>query len=41
MKLLPELPGHFTRWEFLALGVWIALGAVVQRRERGGLRLES
>ena len=32
MKLLPALPGHFTRWEFLALGMWILLGAVVQRR---------
>jgi len=31
MKLLPVLPGHFTRWEFVALAAWIALGAVAQR----------
>jgi hypothetical protein len=27
MKLIPLVPGHFTIYEWLALGVWIALGA--------------
>lgn len=32
MKLVPAFPGHFTKWEWLALGVWLVLGAVVHRR---------
>jgi len=28
MKILPFVPGHFTASEWLALGIWIALGAV-------------
>ncbi|HTQ85773.1 MAG TPA: APC family permease [Candidatus Solibacter sp.] len=31
MKITPAVPGHFTRWEFLALGVWLALGAAMYR----------
>jgi hypothetical protein len=27
MKLIPLVPGHFTMYEWLALGIWIALGA--------------
>ena len=27
MKLIPRIPGHFTVYEWLALGVWVALGA--------------
>lgn len=26
MKFLPGVPGHFTAWEWLALGLWLALG---------------
>ena len=26
MKILPGIPGHFSRYEWLALGVWIAVG---------------
>jgi APA family basic amino acid/polyamine antiporter len=26
MKLIPIIPGHFTLYEWLALGIWIALG---------------
>jgi hypothetical protein len=26
MKLIPIVPGHFTVYEWLALGVWIAMG---------------
>jgi basic amino acid/polyamine antiporter, APA family len=28
MKIVPLVPGHFTIYEWLALGIWIALGAV-------------
>jgi hypothetical protein len=29
MKILPGIPGRFDRYEWLALGVWIALGAAL------------
>ena len=32
MKLVPAVPGHFTRWEFVALGVWLVFGALLHRR---------
>ena len=32
MKLVPAVPGHFTVYEWLALGSWIALGALSYRR---------
>jgi amino acid transporter len=32
MKLIPLVPGHFTVYEWLALGVWIALGASSLRK---------
>ncbi|HKO03331.1 MAG TPA: APC family permease, partial [Candidatus Acidoferrales bacterium] len=32
MKLLPAVPGHFTRWEFMALAGWILLGCAMHRR---------
>jgi len=32
MKLVPAVPGHFTRWEFVALAVWILLGWAMHRR---------
>ena len=31
MKLLPSIPGHFTMYEWIALGAWIAIGAVAAR----------
>jgi amino acid transporter len=27
MKVVPLIPGHFTIYEWLALGIWVALGA--------------
>jgi len=33
MKIVPGVPGHFTSYEWLALGVWVALGAILRRRE--------
>jgi amino acid transporter len=32
MKLVPAFPGHFTPSEWLALGVWLVLGALLRRR---------
>jgi basic amino acid/polyamine antiporter, APA family len=29
MKILPRVPGHFTVYEWLALGIWIAIGAIL------------
>jgi amino acid transporter len=34
MKVVPAIPGHFTTYEWLALGIWIALGAISHRRAR-------
>ena len=31
MKFLPFVPGHFSGWEWLALGIWMLLGSVVGR----------
>jgi APA family basic amino acid/polyamine antiporter len=32
MKLLPGVPGSFSRWEFMALACWIVLGLLFHRR---------
>jgi amino acid transporter len=32
MKIVPAIPGHFTVYEWLALGIWILLGAIARRR---------
>ncbi|MBZ5496528.1 MAG: APC family permease [Acidobacteriia bacterium] len=34
LKLLPFVPGSFRLWEYLSLGSWIALGAMLWRRPR-------
>lgn len=34
MKIVPRVPGHFTTSEWLALGIWIALGAVATMARR-------
>jgi amino acid transporter len=34
MKLVPQVPGHFTIYEWIALGVWILLGVFVSRTKR-------
>jgi hypothetical protein len=31
MKVVPAIPGHFTAYEWLALGIWILLGAIAKR----------
>jgi hypothetical protein len=32
MKVVPANPGHFTTYEWLALAIWIALGAIARSR---------
>jgi len=34
MKALPALPGHFSRYEWMALIIWIALGVSLHIREK-------
>jgi hypothetical protein len=34
MKVLPIIPGHFSRADWIALGIWLALGAILHRRPR-------
>jgi hypothetical protein len=29
MKFVPFVPGHFSGWEWLVLGLWIILGALI------------
>jgi len=36
MKLLPQAPGHFSLYEWIALALWIALGAVLRRSTQSG-----
>ena len=33
MKVIPLIPGHFTIYEWLALGIWIVLGVAMARRK--------
>src|SRR5579859_1623765 len=35
MKLIPAFPGHFSHAEWLALAVWLLLGALLHRRPLG------
>jgi amino acid transporter len=32
IKIVPGVPGHFTGYEWLALGVWIVVGALLRRK---------
>jgi basic amino acid/polyamine antiporter, APA family len=34
MKFAPFVPGHFSRWEWLALGLWMILGGALARGEQ-------
>ncbi len=40
MKVLPFVPGNFSRWEWLALGVWLMAGILVGR-QGGAERAEA
>ncbi len=35
MKLIPAFPGHFTHAEWIALTIWLLLGAILHRRPAG------
>ena len=35
MKVVPLVPGHFTVYEWLALGIWIVLGVACHAEEGG------
>jgi APA family basic amino acid/polyamine antiporter len=46
MKFLPFVPGHFSGWEWLVLGLWIMLGTLIGRPRRtpmvaGAARVDS
>jgi basic amino acid/polyamine antiporter, APA family len=41
LKLLPFVPGHFSRYEWLALFLWCALGALVKSRGLQPSKLSS
>ena len=32
MKVVPAIPGHFTKYEWLAFAIWIAFGAVIHKK---------
>lgn len=32
IKVVPFIPGHFSQYEWLALGAWIMLGLLLHRR---------
>ncbi|HEX2715650.1 MAG TPA: hypothetical protein VHM88_26000, partial [Candidatus Acidoferrales bacterium] len=34
MKFLPFVPGHFSAYEYLALGLWILAGLLLWQREK-------
>jgi len=35
MKIVPGIPGHFTRYEWLALGIWVLIGLILSRWRPG------
>ena len=41
MKLVPFVPGHFTGSEWIALAIWIMLGALIARRGSGVVGLPA
>jgi hypothetical protein len=38
MKVVPAVPGHFSGYEWLALGIWISIGLGLAWREQSGVR---
>ena len=41
MKVVPFVPGHFSRYEWLALGLWISLGIALRRSRRADRALSE
>jgi len=36
MKLVPAVPGHFSGAEWIAMGIWVAIGLMLHRWPRAG-----
>jgi hypothetical protein len=34
MKIVPAVPGHFSKYEWIAFGLWVAAGAIIAIRRR-------
>ncbi len=41
MKIAPGIPGHFSGYEWLALGIWILLGTALHWREKSSRMLSA
>jgi len=41
VKILPIIPGHFTRYEWLALAIWAGLGVLIRIPARHGGNLSE
>jgi hypothetical protein len=41
MKVLPQVPGHFTHYEWIALAVWVVVGLLLRRRDSSGEAVHS
>jgi len=39
MKIVPFVPGHFSRYEWLALALWVSLGIALKRSSRAAVAL--
>ena len=35
MKIVPAVPGHFSKYEWIAFGLWVAAGAIIAILRRG------
>ena len=35
MKVLPQAPGHFSAYEWIALALWVVLGALLRHKGHG------
>jgi basic amino acid/polyamine antiporter, APA family len=40
MKLLPSIPGHFTVYEWIALAIWLVVGAAAHRKDFSERKIE-
>jgi basic amino acid/polyamine antiporter, APA family len=41
MKIVPFVPGHFSRYEWLALALWVSLGITLKRSSRAAVALSG
>ena len=41
MKIVPAIPGHFTKYEWIALGVWTLLGVISHRRRMESIQINE